>query len=108
MLFWTNAKRGWWLTSKVRLCSRREPPSEPFIGQARWGCHEPTCYENISLIGAVASGPIPRHSPMNHKVDHCICCMNDGEMSIPVFEQTGDSRNILHEIYYQQLFMEVE
>lgn len=34
--------------------------------------------------------------------------MNDGEMPIPVFEQMGDSRNILHEIYYQQLLMEVE
>ncbi|WP_394807838.1 zeta toxin family protein [Nitrosomonas sp.] len=44
----------------------------------------------------------------SHKVDHCICFMNDGEMPIPVFEQTGDSRNILHEIYYQQLLMEVK
>lgn len=44
----------------------------------------------------------------SHKVDHCICFMNDGEMPIPVFEQTGDSRNILHEIDYQQLLMEVE
>ena len=44
----------------------------------------------------------------SHKVDPCICFMNDGEMPIPVFEQTGDSRNILHEIYYQQLLMEVE
>jgi len=44
----------------------------------------------------------------SHKVDHCICFMNDGELPIPVFEQTGDSRNILHEIYYQQLLMEIE
>jgi hypothetical protein len=34
--------------------------------------------------------------------------MNDGEIPIPVFEQTGDDRNILHEIYYQQLLMEVK
>ena len=44
----------------------------------------------------------------SHKVDHCICFMNDGEIPVPVFEQTGDSRNILHEIYYQQLLMEIE
>lgn len=44
----------------------------------------------------------------SHRVNHCICFMNDGEMPIPVFEQTGDSRNILHEIYYQQLLMEIK
>ena len=44
----------------------------------------------------------------SHKVDRCICFMNDGEMPIPVFEQTGDSRNILNEIEYKQLLMEVE
>jgi|GEM_PF-3503245 len=44
----------------------------------------------------------------SHKVDHCICFMNDGEIPIPVFEQMGGSRNILHEIDYQQLFMEVK
>jgi hypothetical protein len=55
------------LTSKVRLCSRSEPQSEPFVGQARWGCHDPACYGNISLIGAVASGPmrvIPQIPPL--------------------------------------------
>ena len=44
----------------------------------------------------------------SHRVDHCVCFINDGEIPIPVFEQTGDSRNILHEIYYQQLLMEVK
>lgn len=44
----------------------------------------------------------------SHKVDHCICFMNDGENPILVFEQKGDGRNILHEIYYQQLLMEVK
>jgi len=34
--------------------------------------------------------------------------MNDGESPILVFEQTGDSRDILHEVYYQQLLMEVK
>jgi len=44
----------------------------------------------------------------NRKVDHCVHFMNDGEITIPVFEQTGDGRNIFHEIYYQQLLMEVK
>ncbi len=39
----------------------------------------------------------------SHKVDHCICFMNDGEKPILVFEQKGNSRDILHEVYYQQL-----
>ena len=39
----------------------------------------------------------------SHKVDHCICFMNDGEKPILVFEQKMDSRDILHEVYYQQL-----
>ena len=43
----------------------------------------------------------------SYTVDHYICFMNDGEMPIPVFEQTGNSRDILHEVYYQQLLMEV-
>lgn len=43
----------------------------------------------------------------SHRVDHCTCFMNDGEIPIPVFEQAGNSRDILHEVYYQQLLMEV-
>lgn len=43
----------------------------------------------------------------SYKVDRCTCFMNDGEIPIPVFEQTGNSRNILHEIYYQQLLRKV-
>lgn len=39
----------------------------------------------------------------SHKVDHYICFMNDGESPILVFEQKGDCRDILHEVYYQQL-----
>ena len=33
--------------------------------------------------------------------------MNIGEIPVPVFEQAGNSRDILHEVYYQQLLMEV-
>ncbi|PXX14369.1 putative ABC-type ATPase [Nitrosomonas ureae] len=43
----------------------------------------------------------------SQKVDRCICFMNNGQMPIPVFEQTSDNRDILHEVYYQQLLMEV-
>lgn len=39
----------------------------------------------------------------SHKVDRCVCFMNDGECSVLVFEQKGNSRDILHEVYYQQL-----
>lgn len=41
----------------------------------------------------------------NHRVDHCICFINNDEIPIPVFEQTGNSRDILHEVYYHQLLM---
>jgi len=43
----------------------------------------------------------------SHKVDRCTCFMNNGEKPIPLFEQKGDSRDILHEVYYQQLLKEV-
>lgn len=39
----------------------------------------------------------------SHRVDHCVCFMNDGENPILVFEQKDGSRDILHEVYYQQL-----
>jgi predicted ABC-type ATPase len=39
----------------------------------------------------------------SHLVDHCTCFMNDGESPVPVFEQTGNHRNILHENYFQSL-----
>lgn len=41
----------------------------------------------------------------SHKVDRCTCFMNDGESPILVFEQKGDSRDILHEVYYHLLLM---
>ncbi|MER0215757.1 MAG: hypothetical protein DU481_06105 [Nitrosomonas sp.] len=43
----------------------------------------------------------------SHKVDRCICFMNDGESPILVFEQKGGSRDILHEIYYRQLLTSI-
>jgi len=39
----------------------------------------------------------------SYTVDRCTCFINDGESPILVFEQKGDSRDILHEVYYQQL-----
>jgi predicted ABC-type ATPase len=39
----------------------------------------------------------------SHRVNRCACFMNDGENPVPVFEQKGDSRNILHESYFQAL-----
>lgn len=43
----------------------------------------------------------------SYKVDRCTCFMNDGEKPIPMFEQKGDSRDILHEVYYHQLLKEI-
>ncbi|MCD6580419.1 MAG: zeta toxin family protein [Desulfuromusa sp.] len=39
----------------------------------------------------------------SHLVDHCTCFMNDGESPVPVFEQKGSHRNILHENCFQSL-----
>lgn len=44
----------------------------------------------------------------SYKVDHCICFINDGDSPILVFEQKGDSRDILHEVYYQHLLKSVK
>jgi hypothetical protein len=33
--------------------------------------------------------------------------MNDGESPILVFEQKGDSRDILHEVYYHQILTSI-
>jgi len=42
----------------------------------------------------------------SHRVDSCICFMNDGESPVLVFEQRYDNRDILHEDYYQLLLKE--
>jgi len=44
----------------------------------------------------------------SHRVDSCICFMNDGESPVLVFEQRGENRDILHENYYQLLLEEAE
>lgn len=41
-----------------------------------------------------------------HRVDRCTCFMNDGDTPVFVFEQTGESRAILHDAYYQLLLQE--
>lgn len=39
----------------------------------------------------------------SHRVDSCTCFMNHGESPVPVFEQRGDRREILHDDYYKLL-----
>jgi predicted ABC-type ATPase len=39
----------------------------------------------------------------SHKVNRCVCFMNDGEAPVLVFEQIGDNRDIIHSDYYQLL-----
>ncbi len=50
--------------------------------------------------------PRSLHNLLNdfsHRVDRCICFMNDGETPVLVFEQDGETRDVLHEDYYQSL-----
>jgi predicted ABC-type ATPase len=42
----------------------------------------------------------------SHRVDSCLCFMNDGESPVLVFEQRGDDRDIVHEEYFQLLIEE--
>lgn len=42
----------------------------------------------------------------SHRVDNCLCFMNDGESPVLVFEQKGDDRDIVHEEYCQLLIEE--
>jgi predicted ABC-type ATPase len=39
----------------------------------------------------------------SHRVDNCLCFMNDGERPALVFEQRGENRDILHDDFYQLL-----
>ena len=53
--------------------------------------------------------PRSLHNLLNefsHRVDRCLCFMNDGEVPKLVFEQHGESRDILHEEHYQLLHKE--
>ncbi|QWV94215.1 Zeta toxin family protein [Geomonas oryzisoli] len=38
-----------------------------------------------------------------HRVDRCLCFMNDGEAPVLVFEQIGETREVFHVEYYQLL-----
>lgn len=44
----------------------------------------------------------------SHRVDSCICFMNDGESPVLVFEQHGSDRDIVHDDYYQLLLEEAK
>ena len=44
----------------------------------------------------------------SHRVDRCICFMNDGENPELVFEQCGDQRDILRADHYQLLLEKAE
>lgn len=50
--------------------------------------------------------PRSLHNLLNdfsHRVGRCLCFMNDGERPVLIFEQVGETRDILHEGYYQAL-----
>lgn len=44
----------------------------------------------------------------SHRVDRCVCFMNDGETPVLVFEQHGNDRYVVHDDDYQLLLEEAE
>jgi hypothetical protein len=44
----------------------------------------------------------------SHRVNSCICFMNNGGSPVLVFEQREENRDILHEDFYQLLLDEAE
>jgi predicted ABC-type ATPase len=61
---------------------------------------------NIPIRDIERRFPRSLHNLLNdfsHRVDRCICFMNDGEIPVLVFEQDSETRDILHEDYYQTL-----
>ncbi len=53
--------------------------------------------------------PRSLHNLLNHfshRADRCICFMNDGVKPVLVFEHNNETRDILHEGYYQLLLKE--
>ena len=42
----------------------------------------------------------------SHRVDHCICFMNDGAVPVPVFEQQGAQRDVFDKDWYQHMIDE--
>lgn len=64
---------------------------------------------NIAVPDIRRRFPRSLHNLLNefsHRVDRCLCFMNEGEVPVLVFEQAGELRDILHEEYYQLLFKE--
>ncbi len=62
---------------------------------------------NIPLPDIERRFPRSLHNLLNefsHRVNRCVCFMNDGENPVPVFEQNGNQRNILHKSYFQSLW----
>jgi predicted ABC-type ATPase len=61
---------------------------------------------NIPLRDIERRFPRSLHNLLNdfsHRVARCLCFMNDGDTPVLVFEQNGESRDILHDEYYQLL-----
>jgi predicted ABC-type ATPase len=61
---------------------------------------------NIPLRDIERRFPRSLHNLLNdfsHRVDRCLCFMNDGDTPLLVFEQNGETRDILHDEYYQLL-----
>ena len=44
----------------------------------------------------------------SHRVDRCTCFMNDGENPVLVFEQCGETRDVVHSGYYQLMLDEAQ
>ncbi|MGL6159971.1 MAG: hypothetical protein ACRC0P_05685 [Microbulbifer sp.] len=42
----------------------------------------------------------------SHRVDYCICFMNDGDAPTPVFDQQSENRKIINDDYFQKLLDE--
>jgi predicted ABC-type ATPase len=61
---------------------------------------------NIPVRDIQRRFPRSLHNLLNefsHRVDRCLCFMNDGESPLLVFEQVGENRDVRHEDYYQLL-----
>lgn len=61
---------------------------------------------NIPVPDIQRRFPRSLHNLLNefsHRVDRCLCFMNDSDIPVLVFEQVGENRDILHEAYYQML-----
>ncbi len=80
----------------------------PSVGMSKLRVAERVAHggHNISIRDIERRFPRSLHNLLydfSHRVDRCICFMNDGEMPVLVFEQDGETRDILHKDYYQLL-----